>query len=130
MMRKKKGFTLIEVMVALMILAIALSAIFRVVYEDNQIAFDLQRKNFAHQVGKFLYGRYQMEYQYSPNPEKRALGTFNKKINLFKKNWLCHTTVSKTAEKNLLNIEIKVYDNENKPPATTIRGFLITNEIA
>lgn len=51
-MKKQQGFTLLEVLVALMILSVTLTAIFYALIEDSRISAHLQEKTFAHWVGK------------------------------------------------------------------------------
>ncbi len=120
-----KGFTLIEVMVALMVLAIAITAIFRVVYEDNHITMILEQKNKAHQVGKYLFNQYQLDYQYRSTP--KPLGDFSGTTTQFNRTWFWRSAIHHTENKALLKTEIRIYIDEQQSPITTIRGFLVTS---
>lgn len=125
-----KGFTLLEVMVALMILAISLTAIFRAVYEDNHIAMYLKEKNSAHEVGKYLFNKYQLQYLYPINPSQKALGQFDGYLQMLKKKWYWVINLEKSSEANLLKITISVHPKREAPPANVIEGFLLINETA
>lgn len=63
----QRGFTLLEVLVALIIISVALTAIFYALYADNRIASDLQTKTFAYWVAKNTLADYQVRNAHGPN---------------------------------------------------------------
>ncbi len=105
-----RGMTLIEVMVALVIVAVALSAAIRSVNAGVVNTDYLKQKSIAHWVAMNEVAEQQI---------KQNLGAKNewKQVAMARKTWHINTNVSLTEAKSILRVETKVYQQRDDESA-------------
>lgn len=99
---KTKGFTLIEVLVALAVFAVASIGLYSVTEQNLLNAARLEEKTMAHWVAM----NKMVEIQALPGWPR--LGTQDRKVEMAEREWEVKTVISKTSLKTLRKIEIKV----------------------
>jgi general secretion pathway protein I len=123
-----QGFSLLEVLVALAVLAIALAAIIKVSghYADN--ARYLSDKTLAHWVAMNVLTDLQIQDKW-PDIGKQE-GT----AKMAERKWYWIINIEETPDKDLRRLEVQVYyHRQDSEPVTTLEGFMaaslvMTNE--
>ena len=105
--QSEKGFTLMEVLVALSVLAIALSAIIQSVSTNSSHAGYLREKTLAHWVAMNRIAEIQSMNEYPPTGNKR--GTEE----MAGHEWHWQTTVVDSGVENVRRIEVQVKLNKD-----------------
>lgn len=118
--RRGAGFTLIEVLVALAVLALALAAAIRAggAYVGNQAY--LQERTLAHWVARNVLTEIQLEDEWP------GVGRRSDSARLAELDWEWQATVSETPDPDLRRIELAVWlgrEREGEPLAG-LTGFL------
>ena len=118
MMKHHNGFTLLEVLVALTILAITLGAIIKTSSTQVENLHYLRDKTLAHWVAWNVITDIQIR---QPWPE---VGQQKGQAPMAGREWYWSAQVSTTIDKNLRRIDVQVYDRlEAKNPVATLIGF-------
>ncbi|MEK8016377.1 MAG: type II secretion system minor pseudopilin GspI [Candidatus Parabeggiatoa sp.] len=118
-MHKKQGFTLLEVLVALAILAIALSAAIKTTTENAENARYLRDKTLAHWVAMNALTQIQVWGEWP------AVGKKEGTAMMAEREWYWIIKVSETADDELRRLDIEVYFvRRDKTPITTLVGFV------
>ncbi len=118
-MNQYKGFTLLEVLVALAILAIALSAIIKVTAENAENASYLRDKTLAHWVAMNVLTEIRVREEW-PN-----LGTREGVSEMAERKWYWFLKISTTVDKELRRLEVKVkLHKKAEESLTTLVGFV------
>lgn len=113
------GFTLLEVLVALAILAIALTAILRTTAQHIDNAIYLREKTIAHWVAMNVFTELQVTNQWL------AMGESSGKTAMAKQEWYWKIRVSATPDPELRRIEIQVKKQaDDKEAIEILVGFL------
>jgi general secretion pathway protein I len=120
-MKAKRGFTLLEVLVALAVIALALGSIIKVVGSGAANAAYLRDKTFAHWVAANQLAL--METKENLWPSK---GKNDGKAEMAGREWFWTTQVADTPDSDMRRIEISVRldDDEDIPPVTLLTGFI------
>ena len=114
-----RGFTLLEVLVALVILAIALAAVIKTTSENAKNTRYLRDKTFAHWVAMNIWTEIQA---YNKWPD---LGEQSGSTTMGKQEWFWHTEVSTTPDKELRRLDIRVYYSPTDVGSlVTLTGFV------
>jgi len=114
-----KGFTLLEVLVALAILAIALAAIVKVSANQALSTEHLRNKTLAHWVAMNQIAQLQLTQQW-PKPGKKR-GT--EEMGLHKWHW--QSVTASTPDERVRQIMIEVYhEREDESPVTQLTSFI------
>lgn len=118
--RRGAGFTLIEVLVALAVLALALAAAIRAggAYVGNQAY--LQERTLAHWVARNVLTEIELEEQWP------GIGQRSDSARLADLDWEWQATISETPDPDLRRIELSVWlgrEREGEPLAG-LTGFL------
>lgn len=122
-MRKSKGFTLLEVMVAVAVLAIALSAIIKAASESGANLSTLRDKTLAHWVAENRLAEMQAREDYGEGSQKGS-------VQMAGREWYWQAETSATDLPNLDKVEIRVSDREDGQQwLTTLSGFLADPEL-
>ncbi len=127
MNRSRHGFTLIEVMVALAIIAIALASLIKASGNHTYSASYLKSKTLAHYVAMNEVTLLKLAQTW---PD---LGTEHKSTELAGIDWFWTRTVEKTADEtgNLRSIRFTVYQDEDRNQnLTTLQAYISKPEPA
>ncbi len=114
------GFTLLEVLVALAIVAVALSAIIKTTADLSANASYLRDKTFAHWVA--LNQMTELQLQKSTP----AVGFSSGSEEMARTEWYWQTKVEETANKSIHRVEITVrlHKDDDLPGLVTLTGFI------
>lgn len=122
--KKTKGFTLVEVMVAVAIFAMAGGAVMKAVYENLSAITVLERVTFATWVANNELTRSSLETTIKWPLDKQTKG----EQEMLGKRWYWQRVVVKTADDALYQVTITVgLDEELKNPITSVTTFM-TNQ--
>jgi general secretion pathway protein I len=116
---RNKGFTLLEVLVALAILAIALAAAIKVSIENTENIRYLRDKTLAHWVAMNVITEIQIMEKWP------RLGKQEGSAMMAEREWFWQMKISETEEKELRRLDVQVYyDDQNETPITMLVGFV------
>ncbi|KHD05361.1 hypothetical protein PN36_31975 [Candidatus Thiomargarita nelsonii] len=116
-MRYKQGFTLLEVLVALAILAIALAAAMKVSIENAENASYLRDKTLAHWVAMNVLTEIQVRGEWPAQKKGRAM--------MAEREW--YWTVKVTVDDELRRLEVQVHENESA--VVSLVGFVAPTDL-
>jgi general secretion pathway protein I len=117
---RQSGFSLIEVIVALVVLTLSLSALIDSASSAASNTSHLQNKAFAHWVALNQMAEFRLQKQW---PE---IGTQEGKAELAEQQWEWLSTTQKTPEKTMRRIDIRVRKagDPKDSSVTLLTGFL------
>lgn len=116
-MKKKIGFTLIEVLIALMIIAIALSAAVRATTESIRTTRHVRNVTIAHFIAMNVIS----EIQTDMLPLSESNNPVRGKTNMLGQEWTWSATIQSKNQFNLEQIEVKVRLKDRL--ITTVTGY-------
>ena len=111
---QQRGFTLLEVMVALAVLAIALAALIKGVSENSANAAHLRNKSFAHWVGMNVVAEQRLSGDWHAK-EKRG------EEEMGNHTWYWHYTVTETFDEDVRRLDVEVYIDEDRDGSPLVR---------
>ncbi len=116
----QKGFTLIEVMVALTVLALALAALIEASSLIGRNTAWINDKTFAHWVAMNKMAEYQLQ------PEWPSTGTNSGDATMGDREWEWDSTINKTEDSDLRRIDIRVRKpgDDKDSSLVLITGFI------
>lgn len=115
----ESGFTLIEVLIALFIIAIGLTAVVAVAARSGRIDSQLQQHTFASWVASNQIARMRLKKNW---PE---VGTSDGKVTLADQDWHWKAKVSKTQDPDLRRVDVTVSTEDKQNDAIiTLIGFI------
>ncbi len=118
------GFTLLEVLVALAILAVALAALIRTSGDSAENLRYLREKTLAQWVAANLLTDLQVRHRWL------ATGKEQGKSELAEREWYWTRTVSGTVDDRLREVEITVYAGSTRSHSlVSLKGFLGLSEV-
>jgi len=126
MSKKQKGFTLLEVMIALFIVAVALGGVIKVMGNAAANSSRLTSRTFAQWVALNQIAKLQI------NKEWPSLGEKKGDDEMAGQKWKWVQKAVKTEDENIKRIEISVWninDTASSPYVTTV-GFLANPEVS
>ena len=119
-LRSTRGFTLLEIMVALAVLALAMGAVIKAAadYTDNQTY--LRDRTMTAWVARDVLVQYQLENQWPRVGERK--GT----LKMGRQEWQWLAIISQTEEEQLrrIDVEVRALDADDADPITVLSGFL------
>ncbi len=98
----ERGFTLIEVLVALAVIAIGLVAVLAVAARSGRVDFELQQRTFAAWVASNQIERMRLAATWP------SIGTRDGKVTLADRDWHWKAIVAKTADPDLRRVTMSV----------------------
>ena len=114
------GFTLLEIMVALAVLALAMGAVIKAAadYTDNQSY--LRDRTMTAWVARNVLVQHQLENQWPRVGERK--GT----LQMGGREWQWLANISQTEEEQLrrIDVEVRALDGDDDDPITVLSGFL------
>lgn len=116
--RRQSAFTLIEVMVALAIVALSLSAVVASVGQMAQVATAMQERSYANWVAQNKIVALRLS---NAAPE---VSETDDEVNFANIDWDLHTTVSETGVDNLYRIDVAVSYAGAEHSIRTVSGFV------
>lgn len=120
-MSNARGFTLLEVLVALVVIAFALASVIKVVGSGAANASYLRDKTFAHWVAANRLAQMQTQENFWP-----SRGDDDGMMEMAGREWYWATKVSDTPDPEMRRIEIRVRleDDDDIAPVTVLTGFI------
>lgn len=118
--KHQSGFTLIEVLIAMTVIALAMSAIIQSASTAAYNTSHIRDKTFAHWVAQNHMESLRLEKAFPDIGDKET------EVEMVDRKWKINTKVSETPEKDLRRIDIRVR-GESDPKSTSITlltGFL------
>lgn len=112
-----EGFTLLEVLVALSVLAIALAAAIKISIENVENTRYLRDKTFAHWIAMNILADIQIQQKLPIIKKGSSI--------MAKRKWYWRVKIANTAIKDLKRIDIEVWQND--VPLVILVGFLEFN---
>ncbi len=117
--RRQRGFTLLEVIVALAVIAFALSAAVSAVSGNTRNAAGLQQRTYAHWVAMNQMAELHVSRLW-PNTRTTRGSSL-----MARHEWYWSMKVSTTADKNVRRVDITVRADEgDESPLVTLTGFV------
>lgn len=114
-----KGFTLLEVLVALAVLGISLVAALKTSSQQVDTVRILQEKTFAHWVAMNVLTDIQVRKEFL------ATGKTTGTTRLANQEWFWITVVSETMDKDIRRVDVSVgKEREVKQPSSVLVGFI------
>ncbi len=117
-MRRARGFTLIEVMVALAIVALALASAAIAMSQMASNASSLRDKTYASWIGQNVITELRLS---GTLPET---DTTSGDVDFAGSNWLWEATVSETGVDNLVRVDVGVFRGGEDYAIRTVTGFV------
>jgi len=117
--RRVRGFTLIEVLVALAVLAVALSAIMRAVAQAADLAHDLRDRTYALWIAQDHVTRARLERAW-PAPDTREGA-----LQFVGRDWNYREVVAPTQVGDMRRMEVEVRASGGEQVLGHVVGFLV-----
>ncbi|MGH8504246.1 MAG: type II secretion system minor pseudopilin GspI [Gammaproteobacteria bacterium] len=116
-----RGFTLLEVLVALAIIAFALAALVRVTGSGAANASYLRDKTFAHWVAENRLAELRTRDNFWP-----STGNDDGEAEMAGREWFWTTRVINTPEPEMrrIEVEVRLEDDDDISPVTVLTGFV------
>ena len=115
-----RGFTLLEIMVALAVLALAMGALVKTSsdYTSNQTY--LRDRTMTTWVARNVLAQHQLENQWPKTGERK--GTLE--MGWQEWEWLAKISQTDEAKLRRIDVEVRALDSEDESPITVLSGFL------
>ena len=119
-LRNSRGFTLLEIMVALAVLALAMGALVKTSsdYTSNQTY--LRDRTMTAWVARNVLVQHQLENQWPRVGERK--GTLE--MGWQEWEWLAKITQTEEEKLRRIDVEVRAIDSEDEDPITVLSGFL------
>ena len=129
--QSRRGFTLIEVLIALMVFSVLAFTVTTRISEISQQTFLLERRALAQWVADNQIQRLLLERRtaaLSPSPTDLPTGNRTERVVLAQRDWQIRTRFVATGERDFTRVEVEVYefddDGEAQGPLYTLTAFL------
>lgn len=123
--KKNNGFTLIEVLIALVILAIALTAVVKSILDNTQAASYLQNKTMAHWVGMEVISEAQLGLLPLPDEGDSSSGS----ITLFNQHWPWFAKFKATPDTGVKELDVTVKMHDNNQVLAKLTGYVTVTKV-
>lgn len=115
---QRHGFTLIEILIAVAVVAIGLAAVITEVSRDMQNAHMLRTKTVAQWVAMNKITEWQIGSQWP------ATGQQHGDTEMARQTWYWRIKVSATEDKNIRRLDVEVAEQQDGDAAATVLGYL------
>ena len=119
-MRKVGGFTLLEILIALAVLAIAMGALIKAASDYTGSHAHLQTRTMATWVARNVLVEYQVSGEWPSVGERK--GTME--MGHIEWRWIARISQTEEAELRRLDVEVMPADSDSDEPVTTLSGFV------
>lgn len=116
-MNRERGFTLIEVLIALAVVALALLALTRAASVQVQSFDALRERTFAGWVAANTLAETRLAHSFPPT------GRSEGRTRLAERDWRWTREVQPTPDAGIRRIDIRVFAGEAREPSATLSGF-------
>ena len=118
--RRQRGFTLLEILVALTVLAVTLAAIIKATgdYTANQAY--LRDRTFAVWVARNALAQFQIENAWPGVGERKGTMEMGRR----EWDWLARISQTEEAELRRLDVEVRPLDEDDAEPLAILSGFV------
>lgn len=118
MKKTKQGFSLIEVLVALVVLTVGVTAALSLSARNIDNAFDLQSKTIAHWVAQNEMARLSIQ-------PALLNGNTESQVEMAGRTWYWQREIEKTFDDSILRVTIRIFsDKQRKQSVTQLIGYL------
>jgi general secretion pathway protein I len=120
-MKNGRGFTLLEVLVALAVIAFALASLIKVTGSGAANAAYLRDKTFGHWVAQNRLAQMQAKNRFWP-----STGTDDGEVEMAERDWFWTTIVKNTPDSEMrrIDVEVRLEDDEDLAPLAILSGFV------
>lgn len=120
-LRRLHGFTLLEILVALAVLALSMGAVIKATSDYTVSQVHLRDRTMATWVARNVLAEYQVRMEWPSIGERKG------SMEMGGREWRWLARISQTEEAELRRLDVEVFpgDNEDTEPLTTLSGFLI-----
>ena len=118
---RSRGFTLIEILIALTVLAVAMGAIIKAASDYTGGVVHLRDRTLANWVARDVLNDFQVRKEWPSVGERKGSMTMGRN------EWAWRMVISQTDEKELRRMDVEVSPEESDPdaePVTVLSGFL------
>jgi len=119
-MRGNRGFTLIEILIALAVLALAMGAVIKAASDYSVIQSELRDRTMATWVARDVLAEFQLKREWPSVGEQKG----SREMGEREWRWLARTSQTEEAELRRLDVEVMPADTDATEPVTTLSGFL------
>lgn len=117
--KRQKGFTLLEVLIAMAILAVAGVAVMKASSEHTNSLIILKDVTYSSWVAENRMVEIQLEGKFPPDNNKKG------KVEMAGREWFWKQVVEKVADKSLRKVTVEVrYKEDDKEPMYLLTTFL------
>lgn len=118
--RASRGFTLIEILIALAVLAVAMGSIIKAATDYTGGLAHLRDRTMATWVARNVLNEFQVQNQWPSVGQRKG----NMEMGHFEWRWLASISQTEEAELRRLDIEVLRPEDDSDSPVSVLSGFL------
>ena len=119
-MQNSRGFTLLEILIALAVLALAMGAVIKSTSDYTGSHAYLHARTMANWVARNVMVEYQVANEWPRVGERKGTRDMGRQ----EWRWLARISQTEEAELRRLDVEVMLVDSDSDTPLTTLSGFL------